>query len=955
MEQHLFFMLVGLGLGGLYALLGVGIVLHYRGTGVINFALAMLASYSVFVVDEVRDTGDVVFPVLFIPDRFNIGDDISMPVAFIIGLLFAVGIGLIADRLVFRQLAERSTLAQVVASIGLLVGFQRLIDLKFGFETRSSDKVLPTEPFTFIEGVTVPRDRLWFAVMVIVLALAIAAFLRFTKTGLAVQAASENPLAASFARWSPRRLATVTIVGAQVLVALGLLFGSPIRGNLNSIDFIFLVVPGLAAALVGRLTSLTATVTAGLVIGMIGSWFTLLSGRDWFPDFLSDGAEDALVFGVIAASLFILGRGIPSRGDVGEAALPSVILPKNRPPVIIACTVVVVAALALTSGSIRFGIVTSLAFILITSSLVVLVGFAGQISLAQAGFAGAAGFFLTNLGGALAYPITLILAAIGATILGVIVGIPALRIRGAQLAVVTIGAGLAMETLIFRSDGTLEPVPQPGIFGLDLSVQSGRDIARLPFALAVAFTVIVVMVLLGNVLRGRTGRRFLAVRSNERAAASIGLSVANTKLTAFALSSFLAGLGGGLITYSRTQISAESFGVLAGLAILLFAYLGGITSIPGAVIAAVLAPLGLFFVVLEQIVQLGEFYVLLAGFGAVIQTILAPEGVAGDIAEKHHKRKTPSVDHALSSQQVRYPPTVPGFSSTSESPALSTGAPNEDGTVEGVGEVRLVVREITVRFGGLVAVGGVSLEAKAGEVLGLIGPNGAGKTTFIDAVTGFVQSSGEVVLQGESIHGDSAHEIVRKGLTRTWQSMELFEDMDVRSNLLVAGERASWRELFVDSVRPGSDTDEADAILSQLGLLDSATRSPSELSLGQRKLVGIGRALMSEPQVLLLDEPAAGLDSTESRELGRRLRAIADSGIAVILIDHDMGLILDISDQLAVIDTGIRIAYGPPNIVRNDPAVIEAYLGSGGSDDAEVVSPAEQDAETEAPPKGVST
>ena len=923
MEQHVFFMLVGLGLGGLYALIGVGLVLHYRGTGVIHFSLAALASYSVFVVDELRDTGDLVFPIVFIPDRIHIGDDVGTWPAVGIALALAIVLGLVVDLLVFRRLRGQSTLAKVVASIGLLVGFQRLIELKFGFEVRSSERIIPAEPLKIMEGVTVPRDRLWFVLIVVAIAIGLAALLRFTRTGLAIRAAAENPQSASFARWSPVRLSTITIVGVQFIVAFGFVFGAPVKGSLSAVDFTFMIVPGLTAALVGRLRSLTVTVAAGLAIGMLGSEMVLLSSKPWFPDWAKSGAEDALVFAVIAGALFLLGKGLPSRGDEGSAALPPVLLPKNRPSVIAVCSALLLVAIVFTSGSWRFGIITSLAFALIAASLVVLVGFVGQLSLAQAGFAGTAGFFLTKLGDGWPYPVTLLVAALGSAALGVFVGVPALRIRGAQLAVVTIGAALALQSLIFDNNKLTDSfgdfVPTPSIFGIDLSVRSGRDFARLPFAIAVAVTVVIVLVLLGNVLRGRTGRRFLAVRSNERAAASIGLSVANTKLTAFALSSLLAGLGGGLITYSRGQISAESFGVLAGLGILVFSFVGGITSVAGAVLAAGLAPLGINFVAGEKLLDLGEYWVLIGGFGAVLQTIIAPGGIAGNVAGRL-KRRRAALD------------TGPGAEVVLESRAVDDV---ERSPVDTGGEVRLEVRDITVRFGGLIAVNEVGLEARSGEILGLIGPNGAGKTTLVDAVTGFVPMEGEVFLDGSPIHDITPHQITRRGLARTWQSMELFEDMDVRSNLLVAGERASWREMFVDLIAPSSATTDADDTLRRLGLDGAVTRSPSELSLGQRKLVGIARALMTQPRVLLLDEPAAGLDSAESRELGRRLRAISDSGVAVVLIDHDMSLILEICDRLAVIDTGHRIAYGSPQEVRSDPAVIEAYLGRSESTEPE--------------------
>jgi branched-chain amino acid transport system ATP-binding protein len=251
----------------------------------------------------------------------------------------------------------------------------------------------------------------------------------------------------------------------------------------------------------------------------------------------------------------------------------------------------------------------------------------------------------------------------------------------------------------------------------------------------------------------------------------------------------------------------------------------------------------------------------------------------------------------------------------------------------------LEARGLTVSYGGVHANDDIDLECDPGEVVGLIGPNGAGKTTFIDAITGFTPiADGTVTFDGRDVGRASPSARARLGLARTFQSLELFDDLSVRDNLLIAAERPAWYSIFGDVVWPSRRRREAnervDWAIDTMDLRAVLDVMPSQLSHGQRKLVSMARAFAARPKLVLLDEPAAGLDTAESEALGALLRSVLDEGISLLLIDHDMGLVLGVCDDIYVLDFGVVIAHGPPATIRNDPNVITAYLGSSTAGDA---------------------
>jgi branched-chain amino acid transport system permease protein len=632
MSVYVLFLIVGLGLGALYAALALGLVLVYKGTGVVNFAQGAMAMWAAFVYDEVRKSGDLIFIV----GRVHVGT--STALAVVLGILSSGAIGGICHLLVFRPLRRAPVLAKVVASLGLLVTLQALVSVRFGATPRRVRPVLPTDKVHF-GGLTFSIDRIYLTGLVVALAAAVWAVLRFTRWGTAMRAAAENERSAEVLGYSPQALAAASWVASAALTGAIAILASQ-SATLDSMSYALYVVPALAAALLGQLSSVGIAVAAGLAFGAVQSEFTYIITKSWWPDWAASGINDVLPLVVVIVALFILGKNLPTRAEATAPKLPPVFVPRWRPVHATIAVVAVVVALVATGDTYRFGIITSMIMTIISLSLVLLTGFAGQVSLAQAAFAGTGGFVLSRLASDahVPFPFSMILGACAASAVGVIIAIPALRVRGSQLAVVTLAAAVAVERFIFGNPGITpllgNPVPHAHLPGIDLAVRRKGDLVRLPFAIFVLIVLLAVIALVINLTRGSAGRAMLAVRSNERAAAAAGINVTATKVLVFAVSSFLAGLAGCLLGYSRGQVSVGSFTALVGVALLAYAYLGGITSVVGAAIAGSLAPLGIGYVVLSDLLgeNMNRYYLLISGLGLVVTSVLNPIGIAGQIA-----------------------------------------------------------------------------------------------------------------------------------------------------------------------------------------------------------------------------------------------------------------------------------------------------------------------------------
>ena len=624
------FAALGLGLGAVYIGLSTGLLLVYRATGIINFAQGAMAMWGAYVFAQLQKDGSLVLPIgtLWFPEPPGVA------LSLVIGLVNALLLGVVAHYLVFRPVRRAPALAQVVVSIGLMVAMQALAVIRFGPNSIKVQSFLPDGTVT-VGSLELPARELTMAAIMVVLAALAWSYLRFTHNGRATRAAAENERGAVLMGFSADRLALIALVMGTLVSTVSVVLGGVLTG-LSPTNYALLVVPALAVVLVARLESIWVAVAGSLVLGIFQSELSLLSTRSWWPTWAQSGLDQVLPFLVVMVILYAFGKRLPARGTLQTVRLPDVVLPRFVPWKAGLLVLVAVIALVVLSPTYRFGLTTSLIVAMLALSYVLITGYLGQISLAQSAFAGAAGFTLSKVTTAwnLPFPLAILLCSLVAAVLGMLVALPAFRIRGVQLAIVTIAAALAIERFVFDNysltPATGNPIGRPTLFGLDFAVRSGRDLSRLSFSFMVLAILVLVVLLFVRIARGDTGRAFLAVRANERAAASAGIDVRRTKLIGFGLSAFIAGIAGCLIGYSQGQLSAESFSVVVGLTILAVAYLGGITSFGGAIVAGLLGPLGLVYTALHQWFDLGNAYALITGLGLILTAILNPSGIAGE-------------------------------------------------------------------------------------------------------------------------------------------------------------------------------------------------------------------------------------------------------------------------------------------------------------------------------------
>ncbi|CAB4539050.1 MAG: hypothetical protein F2534_00790 [Actinobacteria bacterium] len=674
MSDIIFFLLAGLGLGSLYAMLGAGLVIVYRGSGVINFAQGAFAMYGVFTFDEARRNGYLRLPwfdflpthTVNVPVSIKLSDEgVSTPVAFVLAIAMAVLIGLMAHFLVFRPLRSAAPLGKVIGSLGVMLYLQGVAQLNFGGTGRQPEAITPDGVFQNFLGLdkAYPQGAFWAVVLAVVIGAVLWLLFQFTRFGLATRAASSNEKGAVLLGYSPQLLAALNWVIASVLATLAAIIVGPIGGSLTPIGLSALVVASLGAALIGRLTSIPITMAGGLLLGAVQSLLGFWASKDWFPTILSSGARDVVPLVAIGLVLFLRGKKLPLRGTVEEKRLPLAPYPvRIKQHMIVWSVIVIVAAFLFEDAGPRsvfaLALVTSLIATILMLSSVVITGYIGQISLAQLSLAGVAAFIMARMmadgakltpdgavipfpvsGPGLPWPIAALIGILVAVIVGVIVGLPAVRIRGVQLAVVTIAFAISLQTLYFENSkatgltaGAPANVKPASFFGIDLKSIGDRGLKDRPeFMIFVLVVLLGAIALVANLRRNGTGRRFLAVRANERAAAAAGINVSRTKLLAFGIAAGIAGIGGVMLGFNQNDVSSAGFVYQASLAYLAFAYLGGITSVNGAIVGGLLAPAGLITVTGAYFfadAEIENYTAILGGLGMIITAIQNPNGIA---------------------------------------------------------------------------------------------------------------------------------------------------------------------------------------------------------------------------------------------------------------------------------------------------------------------------------------
>ncbi len=902
--------------GMVYGLVAIGIVLLFRASGVINFAQGQFGAL-----------GASVICVLLVNYGWSFWA--ALPLAIAIG----AALGGLTELLVVRRLFHQPRLLLFVATIGIS---QVILLLQLQLPVIEVNEPFPT-PFTSIwelGPLSVRGEQLVVLIAVPLIVVGLAVLLQRTRFGLSVRTAADNPNAASLSGVRVKAVSTQVWILAGTLAAVSAVIAAPVlnqrTSDISNALGPDLLLRGLVAALVGGMVSFPLALLGGVAIGVIE--VVVLSNSTGSP------GVDTLVMFVLLVVL-VLFRARSQRADDAAWTLT----PRSRavriellqhPLARVAryggAGILLAAGLVLPaffSSAVAMNDLTSvLIFLMVAVSATVLTGWAGQLSLGQYAFVAIGAYLTAYYGQSLGFFPSVGLGTLWGIVVAIVIGIPALRVRGLYLAIITLGFALAVSGYVlltprlntyFTGFGTrLEPpvidIPLIGRFDL------ATDKDAYYYMCFVALLIVVAIV--SHLRRTGIGRSLIAVRDNDNNAAAYTVAPTRAKLIAFGVSGGVAAFAGGLFAAQNATMLPDYFVPAESIRVLSVAVVGGLASVMGAIIGTiVIVALPLVFSDTDQL------QLFASGVGMLILILYVPGGLISVIDSGRDQLL------AYVARRTGWEPKK-GREASASVAALSS----RDRSREASGALPLRTEDVKVAFGGRFAVNGVSIEVRPGEVVGLIGTNGAGKTTLMNAVSGFVKASGTIELYGSRIDRMPSYRRSRLGMGRAFQNARIFGGLSVRETIMVALE-ARQRSLLVPSMlslppSPWSERTkrkQAAEIIAYLGLDRYADNLLSELSTGSRRIVELGALLALDTRLMLLDEPTAGVAQKETEAFGPLIKAIQqDLGSSILIIEHDMPMVMSISDRVYCLEAGAVIAEGSPEQVRNDAAVIASYLGT---------------------------
>jgi ABC-type branched-subunit amino acid transport system ATPase component/branched-subunit amino acid ABC-type transport system permease component len=883
------FVIVGISSGAVYGMAGAGLVLTYKTSGIFNFAHGALATVAAYGFYALHVQYNVPWPVA------------AVICLFVAGPVFGFGFELLG-----RRIARAPLVWRVVATVGVMLTIEAVCTLIYGVPSRLFPDFLPTETFG-LAGTEVTYETLIITVVSVVVTGALYVFLRTARAGKAMRAVVDDPDLLALSSTNPvqvRRYAWV--IGCSFAALSGLLLGPSV--GLAASTLTLLVVQAFGAAAIGRFTSLPLTWLGGLVIGLAASIAT-----KYVPSSSSllGGLPPSLPFIVLFVILLAVPLGRLATREPALVRRPVPWSTPNRVQVLIGIFWLIFLGIVPLFAGIHLGQWTqAVALILLFASLGLLTRISGQVSLCHAGFAaiGAVAFSrLTESVGIPWWP-ALVLSGLILIPVGAVIAVPAIRLGGIYLALATFGVGLLLQNMfyqtswMFGSNGAGIEVPMPDLNWLPLSSSDAF------YYIVLAIVLVGILIVLA-VTRSRLGRLLRGISDSPTAVATGGASVTVSLVLVFCLSAFLAGVSGAIFSANLGVVQGPSFDPFLSLTwfVLILITAGGL---PWCAIIAALA-----FTLIPSYVnspETADWMQAAFGVSAVAIALVGQGEVPGPIRaalDRLGKRK---------SSTARDRPAAP-WAWERERPR-----PRD-----------LVVKGLTVRFGGLVAVREVSLSARSGQITGLIGPNGAGKTTIFNACSGLIRPTSGVISFGEvEVSRQRVAERARSGIGRSFQQPELYESMTVEENVMLGCETglaggSPIRQLVGRRGERDRTIAAAGEAMGTCGLHDVASVRVVELPTGRRRLVELARCLAGQYDLLLLDEPSAGLDATETAEFARALREVSQRrGISILLVEHDMSLVMGVCDHIWVLDFGSVIFDGPPSDVQASEVVRAAYLGS---------------------------